>query len=122
KSRVYGQPNPLLTASYSGFVSGEDATVLSGSPALSTTATTNSPVGTYAITASQGTLSATNYDFSFTNGLLTITKAILIVAADDKSRVYGQPNPLLTASYSGFVSGEDATVLSGSPAVSTTAT
>jgi hypothetical protein len=72
-SKTYGSPNPAFTASYSGFVNGEGTGVLSGSPSLTTTATTTSPVGTYPIVAAQGTLSAANYSFNFVNGTLTIT-------------------------------------------------
>jgi len=70
--RFFGQPNPTLTASYSGFVNGEGTNVLSGSPALSTTATPSSPPGAYTITATQGTLTSLNYIFNFVNGTLTV--------------------------------------------------
>src|SRR3989442_9883548 len=70
---------------------------------------------------SQGTLSATNYSFSFTDGSLTVTKATLTVIAENKSRVYGATNPQLTASYSGFVNGDTAAALGGSPSLSTAA-
>jgi hypothetical protein len=124
KSRVYGATNPPLTASYSGFVNGETTDVVSGSPSLSTTATPGSPVtgSAYSITVGQGTLSAANYSFNFVSGSLTVTKATLTVTADNKSRAYGATNPPLTASYSGFVNGETTDVLSGSPSLSTTAT
>ncbi len=72
-SRPYGTANPAFTASYNGFVNGEGTNVISGSPVLSTAAATNSPVGTYPIQVSQGTLSSANYTFSLTNGTLTIT-------------------------------------------------
>src|SRR6185503_15959944 len=75
KSRAAGQPNPTLTASYSGFVGGETLATsgVTGSPALSTTST--NVAGTYPITAGLGTLSAANYSFSFLNGVLTVTPA-----------------------------------------------
>src|SRR5207249_2690205 len=124
KTRAYGAANPLLTATFSGFVNGDNSGSLNGSPSLSTTATASSPVagGPYPITVTQGTLSAANYSFNFVTGSLTVTRATLTVNADDKSRVYGAPNPPLTASYSGFVNGESTDVLSGSPSLSTTAT
>ena len=77
QTRVYGAPNPTLTFTYSGFVSGENSSVLSGEPAISTSADVNSSVagGPYAITISQGTLTAANYTFQFVNGLLTVTAA-----------------------------------------------
>ncbi len=121
QSRAYGTTNPLLTVTYSGFVNGDDVGVLSGSPVLSTVAETNSPVGQYPITVSAGTLSNAHYSFSFTNGTLTVTQAVLTVKADDQTRVYGATNGLLTATYSGFVNGHDTNLLSGSPSLSTAA-
>jgi hypothetical protein len=67
-----GAAIPAFTASYSGFVNGDTSAVLSGAPELTTTATTSSPAGDYPITAALGTLSATNYTFSFVNGTLSV--------------------------------------------------
>jgi len=111
-----------LTATISGFVNGETESVLGGAPALSTGATAGSPAGSYTITASPGTLSAINYDFTFVNGTLTVTRAMLTVAADNKSKLYGAPLPALTAAISGFVNGETESVLGGSLQITTTAT
>ena len=52
-----------------------------------------------------------DYLITFHGGLLQITPAVLTVTADDKSRVYGNPNPVLTARYSGFVNGDTSSVL-----------
>jgi hypothetical protein len=71
-TKVYGQANPTFTVSYSGFVNGDTSSVLSGKPSLSTTATSTSPVGSYPITVTQGTLSDANYTFTFVNGTLTV--------------------------------------------------
>jgi hypothetical protein len=70
----YGQPIPALTYTVTGFVlSDTAATVLTGAPTESTTATQSSAVGMYPITISQGTLqSNANYTLQFTNGTLTI--------------------------------------------------
>jgi hypothetical protein len=73
-NRPYGTPNPDFTAGYSGFVNGEDAGIINGSPVLSTTATTNSPVGTYPIEVGQGTLGSANYIFDLNSGMLTVTE------------------------------------------------
>ena len=96
-NRSYGATNPVFTASYSGFVNNETTGVLVGAPSLTTTATTNSPTNTYAITAAVGGLSATNYFFNFTNGTLTVGQATLLVTAADQSRAYGATNPVLIA-------------------------
>ena len=122
QTRTYGAANPTFTYSVSGFVNGDTASVIGGAPALSTSATTSSAVGTYAITASVGSLTATSYSFTTSNGTLTINKAALSVKADDKSKVFGASLPAFTVTYAGFVNGETAAVLSGTLNVSTTAT
>jgi autotransporter-associated beta strand protein len=125
KSRAYGASNPTLTASYGGFANGEDlaSSGVIGSPNLTTSAVDGSPAGTYVITNALGTLSAANYSVSLVDGTLTVTKAPLIVTADNKSRAYGASNPTLTASYSGFVNGEDlaSSGVTGSPGLTTSA-
>ena len=86
KSRTYGTTNPPFTFTCTGFVNGETAAVLAGSPSLSTTAGTNSPVGSYPIVASQGTLSDPNYSFSFANGTLTVTPTNAVLFSDNFER------------------------------------
>jgi len=122
QQKSYGDDNPTLTASYSGFVNNEDASVLSGVPGLATSADPASGVGDYAITSAQGTLTADNYQFSFQDGTLSIVPASLTVTADNKTKTYGDDNPSFTASYDGFVNGDDQTDLSGTLAFSTDAT
>jgi hypothetical protein len=94
QSRVYGAPNPTLTAHYSGFVNGDDASVLSGSPQFSTTALQGSSVAgsPYAITPSQGALAAANYNFVFVAGQLSI------VPASSQALVSSSANPAVTGS------------------------
>jgi hypothetical protein len=123
QTKIYGATNPVLTASYSGFVAGENASVLSGIPALSTTANTNSPAAgsPYPITSARGSLSAANYSFTFADGTLTVSKAELIAQAEDQSRLYGTTNPVFTISYSGFANGETAAVIDVPPTASTLA-
>jgi hypothetical protein len=119
KSKVYGAALPTLTASYSGFVNGDDASSLDTPVTLSTAASASSPVGTYTITAS-GAADA-NYTITHVNGTLTVTPAVLTITAVDKSKVYGAALPTLTASYSGFVNGDDASSLDTPVTLSTTA-
>ena len=121
QSRLYGTTNPVLTYTLSGFANGEGTNVVSGEADLTTTAAVGSPVGPYPIVIGLGTLSATNYSFSLTNGVLTVGKAILTVAADSQTRLYGQTNSVFTVEYSGFVDGDGTNVLSGSPALSSVA-
>jgi hypothetical protein len=122
KSRYYGYADPVFTATVSGFKNSETSAVLSGSAGLSTAAVAGSPVGSYAITVTQGSLSSSNYSFSsFVDGTLSVTKAPLTVTASNKARSYGSDNPSLTATIGGFVNGETDSVVSGSASLSTTA-
>lgn len=110
KTRAYGSTNPPLTVTYNGFVPGDDSSMLSGSPAVSTVADTNSTVGTYPIVVSQGTLSNANYNFVFTNGVLTVTQSVLTVLADSQTRYYGTTNSELTGSMQGIQNGDQIAV------------
>jgi hypothetical protein len=74
-SRVYGGADPTFTAAITGFVAGEVLATsgVTGSPSLTSTDNSASPVGTYPITATLGTLAAQNYTFTFVNGTLTVS-------------------------------------------------
>ncbi|MGH7175592.1 MAG: MBG domain-containing protein, partial [Minisyncoccia bacterium] len=66
--------NPVFTATISGFVLGQTLATsgVTGSPICNSTATTASPIGSYPITCTIGTLSSANYTFAFVGGTLTI--------------------------------------------------
>ena len=119
KSKTYGEVNPAFTIAYTGFVNGEDESVITTEPSASTTADATTGAGTYDIDLAGGT--ADNYSFNLTSGTLTIGKATLTATADDKSKVYGEANPAFTSTYTGFVNGEDKTVITTEPTASTTA-
>jgi gliding motility-associated-like protein len=70
KSKIYGAENPVLTASYDGFVNEETRAVLTLLPVLSTTAVTLSPVGEYLISVSGA--QASNYSISYQDGVLSV--------------------------------------------------
>lgn len=68
-----GSPVPTLTYTLTGFVNGQSAAgTVTGSPILSTTATSSSAPGKYPITISVGTLASANYFFQKANGVLTV--------------------------------------------------
>jgi hypothetical protein len=104
-TKVYGDPNPEFTFSYSGLMYDDSASDIAVPPNPTTNATDNTSVGNYPITISGGR--SANYSFdSYLSGLLIITKKALLVKADDKTRFIGDPNPLLTITYTGLV-GDD---------------
>lgn len=119
-SKVYGQANPAFSASFSGFVNGDGPAALGGTLSFATAATTASGVGGYPVTP--GGLISTNYTITFVAGTLTVTPALLTVAANDSMKVYGQPNPAFSASYNGFVNGDGPGSLSGTLSFATVAT
>ena len=70
---VAGGAIPVLTASYSGFVNGDSAASLTALPAITTSATSASPAGSYAIVASGA--ASPNYTISYVSGTLTVNPA-----------------------------------------------
>ena len=114
KNITYYDAAPYYTKSYSGFVGNDDRSVLSGSLSLKCSYKKGDGAGSYPITVSDNTLSAMNYDISFSEGSLYVRKAALKVTADDKSVTFGDAAPSYTAKYSGFKGDDDESVLSGS--------
>ena len=101
---TYGHAFPTFTDTVTGFVNGDTQAVVSGSPSLTTTATSNSPAGTYAITAAIGTLSATNYSFVFFDGILTINNPSPTVSGfSPSSAAAGSAAQTLTIDGTNFV-------------------
>ncbi len=113
QSKIYGSPDPVLTFTVggSGLAAGDTVADISG--ALARTPGEIAAGSPYAIT--QGTLASTgNYAVAvFTPAALTITPAQLTIAADNKNKLQGQPNPALTASYGGLTNGDSAAVITG---------
>ena len=120
QSMVYGAALPTLTCTITGYQNGNDASVITGTPTLSTTASTSSPVGSYPITVDVSGMSATNYAFSSMAGALMVNQAPLAVTADAQSKVYGAANPTMTYTYTGLVNNDASATFAG--ALATTAT
>ena len=76
KTRIYGDVNPALTYTVTGYVNGEGASTHSGAPTIATAASVTSIVGNVAITAAANNLTSSNYSFSYANGTLTIDPAL----------------------------------------------
>ena len=101
---------------------------ITGAPAYSTAAVNGSKtnnVGTYDLTATAGSLSSTNYDFTGATraDAIHITPAALVISASNASGdvTYGDTNLVNKLNYSvnGLVNGDSASVLSGAPAYTT---
>ena len=112
KTREYGEENPQLTYTVEG-------ASLSGEPSLSTTADKQSPVGTYPIVVSKGSVQG---DLGVTNGTLTIKKAPLTISGGTYTIKQGEALPEFKASYEGWKNNETEAVLTTGPTLTTTAT
>jgi hypothetical protein len=89
KTKILNAPNPSFTASYSGFVLGEGPSVLGGVLSCTTTAVTNSFVGSYPITCSGQT--STNYAITYVAGTLHVIFATGGLVDGEPSHVILQP-------------------------------
>lgn len=97
-SRLYGDANPRFEFIYSGLREGADAiSILSKLPVATSSARAASPIGYYDIEVSGA--DATNYDITYTPGILTVEKAPIVIRPKDTTKVYGQPNPVFELSY-----------------------
>ena len=108
-AREYGDDNPTLEFETEG------ATLI-GEPEIICSADKKSKVGTYEIEINKGTIK--NYLVTFVPGTLTVTKAPLVVTAENYTITQGDKLPEFTASYSGFKNGENVSVLTKQPVFS----
>lgn len=118
-TREYGEVNPAFTFKYEGFKNEETESVLTDAP-IATSVGRTADAGEYNIVSEGAT--ASNYDISYHNGKLTITKAPLEVRVNNASRLYGESNPMFTFQYTGLKNDDDASCITTQPTVVTDAT
>ncbi|HBO9104676.1 MBG domain-containing protein [Pseudomonas aeruginosa] len=112
KTKVYGDADPTLTYQVSGLKNGDTAGAVLNGGSLSRVAGEN--VGVYGINQGGLGLVSGNYDLAYQGNNLTITKALLNVIADGKTKVYGDADPSLTYQVSGLKNGDSAgSILTG---------
>ena len=120
-TRTYGATAPAYSAKITGLVNGDqdnDVTyTVAGPPA-------SSGVGTYPIRVSGVT--NPNYEVAYVDGVETVTKAPLTIAADSITRTYGATAPAYSAKITGLVNGDQASdfpyTVTGPPASSAVGT
>ena len=111
--REYGDANPKFEYSVEG-------PELKGKPDIQCDATKSSPVGTYDIVISKG--SVTNKNDTYVNGTLKIVEAPLTITANSCSIMKGDALPAFDATYIGFKNSETESVLTALPVFSCSAT
>ena len=112
-TREYGEANPTFEYTVEG-------AELEGSPEIICEATATSPVGEYPIIIKKGTVA--NFNDTYINGVLTITKAPLTITAGNYTMKQGEAMPEFTLTYAGFKNGDTKDVLTKLPTVSCEAT
>ncbi len=113
--KTYGAAVPTLTGSIVGIKNGDVITLNNTTSATSAShvGQGNGLSGNYVITAGvNGDLS--NYDVTYSDGLLIIDKATLTVTASNTTMVLGGPVPTFSAYYIGLVNGDSVSKLGGS--------
>ncbi len=127
QSRFYGSANPTAGAvniTNGSLVNGDTL----GTASVTSLATANTAAGQAAALTPYSQIfsagSAGNYAISYQDGTLSIGKAHLTVMANNATKSYGEANPALNATVSGFVNGETLATsgVSGSGSATTTAT
>ena len=82
KQTVYGAAAPAYTATITGFVLGEDESVLGGALDFSCAYTVGADLGNYTITPSG--LSSDNYQLFYQNGILAVSAPTSVTFADNE--------------------------------------
>ena len=109
KTRRYGAPSPTYTTVLTGLTNFDTRAQITGLTV--TGAPAKADVGTYPIEP-KGAVNP-NYDISYVNGTETVTRAPLGITAENKSKVYGAPDPVFTATYDGLVNGDTPAAIGG---------
>jgi len=123
KTRLFGASNPVFTAGFTGIAGNDTPTGLLSDLALTAAVTSSTGVGTYTIdsnTISAGQLA--NYTITIHTGILSITPALLTVAVNPATRLYGAVNPSLSATVTGATGGDSDTTVAASLSLTTSAT
>ncbi len=119
-SLTHGATVPEITPAYSGWRNGDGPSVLTSGPVCTTSATNSSGVGTYKTTCAGA--AAPNYTFSYADGSITVTPALLTITAQSGSMTYGGNVPAIAPAYSGWANGDGPSALTTTPICTTTAT
>src|SRR5207244_1692040 len=105
KSKTYGDVDPTLTGTLSGFLAGDGVTATYSRAPGETVA--GSPC-TISATLSPGGVMG-NYQITYNTAEFTIDKKTASVTQNAKSKTYGDADPTLTGTLSGFLAGDGVT-------------
>lgn len=98
---TYGDTAPTFSPIITGLASFDTASVLGSISVLAANYAVMDNAGSYAITASGA--ADNNYNIRYQPGTLTVNPKPATITALNAARVYGDPNPLFSATHSGFI-------------------
>ena len=104
-SKVYGDADPPLTGTLTGFLAADNITATYNRTAGETVA--GSPYTISASLSPTGVLG--NYSITYNTANFAITKRPASVTPNTATKVYGDPDPALTGTLSGFVAADNVT-------------
>ena len=110
-SKTYGDADPAFTYTFSGFQFSDNAgnSSITGTGSCSRTLGQSVGGSPYTITCTPGTLTSPNYSFQTgSTANFAISRRVLSVNADNKTKTYGAADPTFTYGFNGFASGENA--------------
>ena len=113
--KTYGDPDPALTGTVSGFLPADGVTAAYGRTPGETVA--GSPYSISATLAPAAVLG--NYSITYNTAPFTIGRAPLTAKADDKTKIAGEPNPVFTGTVTGIKLADPITATYSSPAITT---
>ncbi len=104
-TKIYGDADPAFSGTLSGFLTGDGVTAsfsrISGETAL------GSPYNISAVLTPAGVLS--NYSITYNTASFTITRRGAAVTPNAASKTYGDPDPTLAGTLSGFLPADNVT-------------
>jgi hypothetical protein len=110
-SRAYGDAQGTITPSYSSdFQNGDTSSVVSSMSCGTGYTSTSAAATTHSTFCNSGT--ATNYQFTYVNGSITVAKKDVAVTASSHNVNYGDAAPTITPSYGTFANGDTSSVVS----------
>ncbi len=104
-SKVYGEDDPALTGTLTGFLAGDNVTATYSRAAGETVA--GGPYTISAVLAPAGVLG--NYTITYNTAAFTILPKAASVTPNAGSKVYGEDDPALTGTLTGFLAGDNVT-------------
>ena len=124
-NKVYGQTITFAGTEFAATALQNGETLsrvaLASGGAAPTATVTGSPYPIVPSAVTGGTLDPANYAITYAPGALAVSRANLIVTANNASRNYGAADPAYSAAFTGLANGETPAVVSGSAAFSTPA-